>query len=256
MGVLQAILEQKRSELVTLAGKPRPEGYTPRAVDLSRAKKGRLSLIAEIKLRSPSAGPLSRHLSVAERARAYEDAGADMISVLCDERFFDGNFQHLVEARKACNLPLLCKEFVIDEAQLDLARAFGADAVLLIVRCLERSQLQRLVQQAEARQLLPLVEVYTEVEVQWALDSGARYIGVNARDLDTLEMNAERAAKILDSLPDDVVRLHLSGIREPADLKPLLASRADGALIGETLMRQDDPRTTLASLVSAARSTP
>ena len=109
-----------------------------------RRADGRLKLITEIKFRSPSAGALSTVLSVTERARAYQRAGASMISVLCDTSFFDGAFAHLAEARAACELPLLCKEFVIDESQLDAAVAYGADAVLLIVRCLSEERLNEL----------------------------------------------------------------------------------------------------------------
>jgi indole-3-glycerol phosphate synthase len=253
MGVLQTIIEHKRTELASLSQRALPQVYAPRPIELSRQVNGRLGLIAEIKLRSPSAGPLSRALTVAERARAYEAGGADMISVLCDERFFDGRYEHLSEARAACNLPLLCKEFVIDERQLDCARAYGADAVLLIVRCLSPEQTAKLIQAALARELMPLVEVYTPAEAALAVELGARCIGVNARDLDSLALDLEQAAATLQSLPDNVVRLHLSGVRAAADVTRLLGTSADGALIGETLMRQDAPEALLGSLAAAAR---
>jgi indole-3-glycerol phosphate synthase len=228
-----------------------PSAPGPRPFSLERAN-GKIKLISEIKFRSPSAGPLSTRLSVAERAQAYERGGADMVSVLCDSSFFDGAFSHLSEARAACALPLLCKEFVIDEIQLDAALAYGADAVLIIVRCVSAERLAVLVREARARQLMPFVEVATADEAALALAAGATLIGVNARDLDTLEMDAERAARVLANLPTTVTRVRLSGIATPEDVRRVTASPADAALIGETLMRQDQPEALLRSLVQAA----
>jgi indole-3-glycerol phosphate synthase len=223
-------------------------------VQLARAQNAeRLSLITEIKRRSPSAGNLSTVLSVAERAAAYERAGASMLSVLCDARFFGGDYEHLAEARAATSIPILCKEFVIDPVQLDAARAFGADAVLLIVRCLSAELTRSLIMAARERQLVPFVEVATEDELQVALDAGADLIGVNARDLDTLVMDAARAARVLTAIPAGVTRVHLSGLSKPDDVARIRASGADAALVGEALMRADDPEPLLRSLASAAR---
>jgi indole-3-glycerol phosphate synthase len=255
MGVLAEILAQKARELPALRARSLPAPPARRALALSRADNaGRLSLIAEIKRRSPSAGKLSTVLSVAQRAKAYERAGASMLSVLCDAHFFDGDYQHLVEARAATELPLLCKEFVIDESQLDAARAFGADAVLLIVRCLTPARTLELVAAARARQLVPFVEVTTEDELKVALDSGADLLGVNARDLDTLVMDAERAARVLAAIPGSRVRVHLSGLSKPEDVRRIRESGADGALVGEALMRADDPEPLLGALSAAARA--
>jgi indole-3-glycerol phosphate synthase len=212
-----------------------------------------LRLIAEIKRRAPSAGALSEVLSVAARAKAYEAAGADVISVLCDARYFGGAYEHLSEARAATKLPLLCKEFVVDEVQLDAARAFGADLVLLIVRCLTPAELTRLVAAARARGLEPLVEVHAPSEVPLALEAGARLVGVNARDLETLKLDLEQARAVLRSLPESVVKLHLSGLRTPEQVADVARTPVDAALIGECLMRQDDPTALLTSLVAAAR---
>jgi indole-3-glycerol phosphate synthase len=254
MGVINDILSQKASELPGLRSRRLPAPPPRRAVALHRAENaGRLSLIAEIKRRSPSAGKLSTALGVAERAAAYERAGASMLSVLCDERFFDGAYEHLTQARAVTSVPLLCKEFVIDLAQLDAARSFGADAVLIIVRCVTPQQTRELVAGAEARELVPLVEVTSLEELSVALDAGARVIGVNARDLDTLKMDAERATRVVAAIPDGVVRVHLSGLSKPEDLQRLRQTPADAALIGEALMRLDDPEPLLGSLVAAAR---
>jgi indole-3-glycerol phosphate synthase len=253
LGLISEILAQKHSELASLRARALPAPPARRKLALARAANaGRLSLISEIKRRSPSAGQLSTVLTIAERAAAYERAGASMLSVLCDARFFDGDYEHLQQARAATQLPLLCKEFVLDEAQLDAARAFGADAVLLIVRCLTPPECSRLIQAARARDLVPFVEVATEEELAVALDGGAELIGVNARDLDTLVMDAARAARVLAAIPDHVVKVHLSGLSKPEDIARIRQSGADAALVGEALMRADDPEPLLRSLAAAA----
>jgi indole-3-glycerol phosphate synthase len=251
--MLDRIIATKRAELAELRARTLPAPPAQRPFDLTRPPGSRLRLIAEIKRRAPSAGALSRALSVAERARAYEQAGADLISVLCDTTYFDGAYEHLPEARAASRLPLLCKEFVIDEVQLDAARAYGADLVLLIVRCLAPAELKRLIEAAHARGLECLVEVHAPAEVEPALAAGARIVGVNARDLQTMRLDSEQASRVLDSLPDGVCKIHLSGLHAPEHVRAVARSKADAALIGESLMRQDDPRPLLESLVSAAR---
>ena len=252
MGVLADILAEKAVNLRELATRKLPAPPARRPLSLTRAPGEPLRLIAEIKFRSPSAGALSGVLGVGERAAAYERAGASMVSVLCDESFFDGSFEHLAEARGACSLPLLCKEFVVDEVQLDAARAFGADAVLVIVRCISPARVAPLVRAARERELEPFVEIATEEEARLALDAGATLIGVNARDLDTLVMDAERVRRILAALPPSVVSVHLSGLTKPDAVAAVARGPAHAALIGEALMREDDPEALLRSLVSAA----
>lgn len=251
-GVLARILATKQAELPALRARRLPTSPGPRAFSLRRTD-ARLKLITEIKFRSPSAGALSTVLSVTERARAYQRGGASMISVLCDTSFFDGEYAHLAEARAACELPLLCKEFVIDESQLDAAVAYGADAVLLIVRCLSAERLKQLTQAARERKLEPFVEVVNDSESKLALDAGASLIGVNARDLDTLTMDAERAARFLAELPASVTRVHLSGIARAEDVQRVANSQADAALLGEALMREHQPEARLAELIAATR---
>lgn len=250
-GVLGQIIENKRHELAELRRKPLPPAPERRPVQLGRPAGEPLRLIAEIKRRSPSAGALSTRLGVAERARAYELGGARMLSILCDAKFFDGAYEHLGLARAATALPILCKEFVIDECQLDLARAYGADAVLLIARCLAPARLAQLAAAARERQLEVLAEVHTLDEVPVVLDAGATLVGVNARDLDTLGMNADLAQRVLGELPSGVTRLHLSGLRTEANVRAVAASGADAALLGEALMREDDPTALLQRLVAA-----
>jgi indole-3-glycerol phosphate synthase len=252
-GWLARILAAKQTEVERLRQTRLPAGPAPRPLELKRIPGGPLHLIAEIKRRSPSAGELSAALTVPERARSYERGGASLVSVLTDGEFFAGSFAQLAEARSACSLPLLCKDFVIDELQLDAARAFGADAVLLIVRCLARKRVSVLLAEARARELEPLVEVTTEQEAELALDAGARLIGVNARDLDTLVIDRERAARVLAGLPGELTAVFLSGLATPEQVGAVARTRADAALIGEALMRQADPEPLLRSLSEAAR---
>jgi len=256
VGVLERILQAKREFVRELASRSLPAAPPLRSVSLERPANAELRLIAEIKLRSPSAGALSSKLSIEERALAYERAGARMVSVLTDAPFFDGAYEHLVRARRACNLPLLCKDFVIDERQLDAARAFGADAVLLIVRCIGEAGLVHLYRAARERGLLPFVEVATEEEAHAAVGVGAELVGVNARDLDTLVMDSARAARVLALLPPSITRVHLSGLSSPDAIASIARSGIDAALIGEALMRADDPEPLLASMVAEARKHP
>lgn len=256
-GVLEKILASKRAEVARLGPPnttlPRRGGVDVRA---SLRTKNSLALILEIKKRSPSAGQLSTALSVGERGCAYARGGAAMVSVLCDAPFFGGSWDDLAEARGALDADglstsLLAKEFILDPKQLDHARACGADAVLVIVR-IAPDRVRTLVEEALKRELEPLVEVANEDELRAALDAGARVVGVNARDLDTLEMDSVRAARVLAAIPDDVVAVHLSGLRRPEDVTSLAATRADAALIGEVLMREDDPTDLLKRMKAAA----
>jgi indole-3-glycerol phosphate synthase len=217
-----------------------------------------LNLIAEVKLRSPSAGPLSRALTPAERALAYADAGVAMVSVLCDAKFFDGAWEHVSQVRGRLDetgkrLPVLAKEFVIDQRQIREARDRGADAILLIARIVSSHDLVELVARARDMGVEPLVEVTDERELDGALAAGARVIGVNARDLDSLEMDAARAARVIGAIGADSVVVHFSGVRDASDIDRIARGRADAALVGEVLMRDDDPRERLVSLVKAGK---
>jgi indole-3-glycerol phosphate synthase len=254
-GILEQILSAKRDEIAQLGRAALPTPPPRRRLKLRRAAGAPLGLMAEIKRRSPSAGPLSVKLSVAERARAYERAGACMVSVLCDRQFFAGDYTHLAEARAACSLPLLCKDFILHERQLDAARGWGADAALLIVRCLSPERLAELLQAAEQRDIAALVEVTTAEEARLALDCGAELVGVNARDLATLKVDVQQAADLLASLPETVTSVHLSGLASEDAVQQVAASSAHAALIGEALMRQDDPEPLLRRLVAAAGPT-
>jgi len=256
MNVLAAILASKRAEIAALReGAHADAPYAARAtLDVVTAlrRDGPLRLIAEVKLKSPSAGVLSRVLDAPSRAEAYARAGAAMVSVLCDAPYFDGAWAHLASARARVEVPLLAKEFVLDPLQIACARRHGADAVLVIARIVDAAKLAELVRAARAHALEPLVEIVDERELEAALTAGARVVGVNARDLDTLAIDAARTARVLAAVPRDVVALHLSGLRTPEDVAAVAASRADGALVGEILMRQDDPTELLRRFLRAA----
>jgi indole-3-glycerol phosphate synthase len=265
-GVLDDIVRAKQREVHTLKHRT---CYTriadgPRknvATSLRRAPGEPLRLIAENKRKSPSAGALSTALSTAERVVRYAASGAAMVSVLCDEEFFGGSWDDVVDARRALvgagfSTPVLAKEFVIDERQLREASACGADAVLLIARILDRKQLQVLSTHAESLGLEALVEVVNEEELAWAVAANAKIIGVNARDLDTLVMDAERAERLLAAIPEGCIPVYLSGLKGPEDVRRIAATRAHGALVGETLMREDDPRPLLGAMVEATASVP
>jgi indole-3-glycerol phosphate synthase len=266
-GVLDRIVAQKRAEIARmLAALPRVPERRPKPdllASLARRPAEPLRLLTEIKLRSPSAGHLSRALAPAERAIRYARGGAAMISVLTDGPFFGGSFDDLAACRDALDRELgdarpylLCKEFVLHPIQLDRALGAGADAVLIIVRCLQHGELPDLVRAAEERGLVPLVEVATLEELAAARAAGAKLVGVNARDLDTLKMDPARAAAVLAEIDPGTVAVHLSGLRGPDDVAQVAATRADAALIGEALMKQDDPSALLAAMVRAADPSP
>jgi len=254
MSVLDDILRATREEIRRLRAEPVDEvAHTPIDVAARLRRDGALRLIAEIKKRSPSAGPLSTAMSVGERARVYAQCGASMISVLVDRAYFEGGYEDLIEARRATDAPLLAKGFALDEVQLESARRAGADAVLLIVRILDDARLSSLVESARSRGLTPVVEVVDEHELDRALFAGAEVIGVNARDLSTLVIDKERAARVVNAVPAGRVRLWFSGVSTADEVRRLSATAIDGALIGESLMRCDDPSDLLRAMVAATR---
>jgi indole-3-glycerol phosphate synthase len=257
MSLLAEIRAQKREEITRLRKQTLPVAPERRPISLRREPGKPLGLMAEMKRRSPSAGPLALRLDVSARARAYEEAGACMLSVLTDQRWFDGDFWDLTLAREGSKLPILCKEFVLDECQLDMARSHGADAVLLIVRFIDdAARLGQLVQAALARDLEPVVEIASLDEARVAVDSGAGHVGVNARDLDDLSLDPERARRALEGLPGSVVRLHFSSLKTPDDVGRVAEGPADAALVGEALMRVDDPRELLSAMVRECGRSP
>ncbi|HCK79339.1 MAG TPA: indole-3-glycerol phosphate synthase TrpC [Actinobacteria bacterium] len=210
-----------------------------------------VSVIAEVKRRSPSKGDLSVIADPAALAEQYAAGGAQCISVLTEARRFGGSLDDLDAVRRAVEIPILRKDFIVTSYQLWEARAHGADLVLLIVAALEQSALVSLIERAESIGLTPLVEVHDVVEVHRAVDAGARIIGVNARDLRTLEVNPDTFATVAPAIPSGVLRVAESGVRDRHDVINLAAAGADAVLVGEALVTAADPRAAVAELVAA-----
>jgi indole-3-glycerol phosphate synthase len=209
-----------------------------------------VSVIAEIKRRSPSGGELRPDLSVDELASRYAHNGAAALSVLTDARYFGGGDADLLAARQTSGLPVLRKDFLLDSYQLYESRALGADAVLLIVRALDQPRLVDLLALAGELGLAALVETHSAAEVERALAAGARVVGVNNRDLDTLVTDSSLALRLRRLVPEDRVFVAESGISRPEQIAELAAAGVDAVLIGEALLRAPDPGMMLASFAS------
>jgi len=215
-------------------------------------KQNAVSIIAEVKRASPVKGVLKADLDPAEQALKYKEGGASAISVLTDEQFFKGSVDDLRAARDAARLPILRKDFVIDEYQLYEARVMLADAALLIVRILDRAQLRDYIALArEELKLATLVEVHTEKELYAALDAKAPVIGINNRDLDTFKVTLETTARLRTIIPPDTIVVSESGISKREDIVLLQAMKVDAALIGEELVKAADPAAKIRELRGA-----
>ena len=260
MTFLETILEHKGAE-VAQRKTDRPIGtllssrwYGRSTISLKAALlKASPAIIAELKKASPSRGIIRHDFRPADFARAYEAAGAAAISVLTDERFFSGSLQNLEDAREVVSIPLLRKDFVVDEYQLHEARAHGADAVLLIVAALSAPLLQSLLECAGRIGLDALVEVHTVGEVETALRAGAKLLGINNRDLHSFNVDLRTTEDILPHVPPTVTLVSESGIGSADQILRLTRSGVSAFLLGESLMRSDDPGAALADLLSSVR---
>lgn len=210
-----------------------------------------VSVIAEIKRASPSKGQLAAIPDPAQLARAYEDGGARVISVLTEERYFGGSLADLIAVRGAVDIVLLRKDFIVTSYQLWEARAYGADMALLMCSALDDSALVSLIERAESLGLTPLVEVHDEVELERAITAGARVVGINARDLKTLEIDRETFTRVAREVPSDLILVAESGVRGPRDLVAYASSGADAVLVGEAIATAADPRAAVRDLVAA-----
>lgn len=253
--VLAEIVASKRDEVATLGPRRRElaaaAAAAPPARDFLGALVGpTLGVIAEIKRRSPSKGALAPDLDPAALARAYAAGDASCLSVLTDGPYFGGGPADLVAARGAVDLPVLRKDFTVDPVQIDEARALGADAVLLIVAALDDGALADLHAHAVDRGLAVLVEVHDEAELDRALALRPHLIGVNARDLSSFAEDLGTGERMIDRIPAGVVAVAESAIRAPADAARMAAAGFDAVLVGEALVRSDDP----GGLVQAFRS--
>ncbi|HWS36617.1 MAG TPA: indole-3-glycerol phosphate synthase TrpC [Actinoplanes sp.] len=224
----------------------------PPAIDAYAAlRKPGVAVIAEVKRASPSKGAIADIPDPAELAREYEAGGARCISVLTEGRWFGGSLADLAAVRASVKIPVLRKDFVVSSYQIHEARAHGADMVLLIVAALEQNVLVGLLERIESLGMTALVEVHNEEEADRALEANAKVIGVNARDLRTLEVDRAVFERIAPGLPQNVVKIAESGVRGPHDLIRYASAGADAVLVGEGLVTQKSPRDAVAELVNA-----
>ena len=258
VNVLEEIIEGVRADLaarqaVTSLDDLKARARTqPSAKDGVRALRGEgVAVIAEVKRSSPSKGALASITDPAGLAGDYELGGASVISVLTEQRRFGGSLQDLKDVRARVDIPVLRKDFIVSSYQLWEARAYGADLALLIVAALEQDALVSLIERAESIGLTPLIEVHDEREIERAVDAGAKIIGVNARDLKTLQVDRDTFTRLAPHVPDSIVKVAESGVRNPHDLIAYANAGADAVLVGESLVTGRDPRSCVADLVAA-----
>jgi indole-3-glycerol phosphate synthase len=260
VSVLDDILEGVRSDLAQrqqeapLSQLKEAAQRAPSPRDVRAALGGdEVSVIAEVKRASPSKGALAAIADPASLAADYEAGGARVISVLTEQRRFGGSLADLAAVRDMVQVPVLRKDFVVSSYQLWEARAYGADLVLLIVAALDQNALVSLVERAQSIGLVPLVEVHTGTELDRALAAGASVIGINARNLATLEVDRTVFASLAPRIPAGIIKIAESGVRGPHDLLAYAAAGADAVLVGESLVTHKDPRTSVADLVTAGQ---
>ncbi|BAH34062.1 indole-3-glycerol-phosphate synthase [Rhodococcus erythropolis PR4] len=258
MTVLDSILDGVRADVAAreavldFAAVKAAAAAAPPALDAAAALlESSIGVIAEVKRASPSKGALADIADPAELAAAYQAGGARIISVLTEERRFHGSLADLDAVRKAVTIPVLRKDFIVGPYQIHEARAHGADVILLIVAALEQQALASLIDRTESLGMTALVEVHTEEEANRALEAGAKVIGVNARNLKTLEVDKNTFGRIAPGLPTETIKIAESGVRGTADLLAYAGAGADAVLVGEGLVTSGDPRKAVADLVNA-----
>jgi indole-3-glycerol phosphate synthase len=258
VSVLDDILEGVRADLaarqqqIPLDRVKEMAARAPAPRDVKAAFAGpEVSVIAEVKRASPSKGAMAAIADPAALASDYEAGGAAVISVLTEQRKFGGSLEDLAAVRGAVSVPVLRKDFILSSYQLWEARAHGADLILLIVTALEQNALVSLVERAVSIGLVPLVEVHTQEELDRAIDAGATVLGINARNLATLEVDRAVFAQLAPHVPQGVIKIAESGVRGPHDLLAYAAAGADAVLVGESLVTGKDPRSAVADLVTA-----
>jgi len=245
--ILKQICEAKREEIRALESRGEAallqmveRQGAPRGFRAALAASDRVSLIAEVKRASPSAGTIREDLDAALAAREYARGGARCISVLTDRRFFGGSLDDMSFARDAVALPVLRKDFILSELQVLEARAWGADCMLLIVAALEAEALRSLLELRRELRMDALVEVHDEAELAAALEAGADLVGINNRNLRTFDVDLAVSERLAATVPDGIVKVSESGIRSRTDVARLKSCGIDAVLVGEHLMRQDD----------------
>lgn len=214
-------------------------------------RNSKLGIIAEHKRRSPSKAVINQNLNVADVAQGYANAGAKGMSVLTDGKYFGGSLDDLLLARAAVSIPLLRKEFIIDEYQLLEAKAHGADVILLIAAILERPEIEKLSQLAKSLGLDVLLEVHNAEELQKSLMPSLDMLGVNNRNLKTFEVSLDTSRNLASQIPDDFVKVSESGISDPKAIQDLGQYGYQGFLIGENFMKTDDPGASASTFLAA-----
>lgn len=216
----------------------------------SKIESGQPGIIAEIKKASPSKGVIRADFQPAEIAQSYQRAGAACLSVLTDIDFFQGSDAYLQQARAACTLPVIRKDFFIDPYQVYEARSLGADCILLIAACLSDEQMSELNGLADNLDMDVLIEVHSAIELERALPLNSRLIGINNRDLRSFETNLDTTLELMQQIPDDRIVVTESGIHTPEDVARMRNNKVNAFLVGEAFMRADDPGAKLAELFS------
>ncbi|GHH98346.1 indole-3-glycerol phosphate synthase TrpC [Neobacillus kokaensis] len=247
--ILDQIIEQKRKEVKLLRENrnviPEPH-FKKRSLIEKLEKADEIAIIAEFKRASPSKGTINNSVKPAEQAAIYEKNGASAISVLTDQTFFKGSFSDLIAVREAVELPILCKDFIIDPLQIDQASGCGADLVLLIVAALNEEELQALYQYAKNNGLEVLMEVHNQAELEIALRTGAKLIGVNNRDLKTFHVSLEVTEKLAAMVKSSgAFLISESGLHHIQDVERVRNSGANGILVGEAFMKSSSLGKTL-----------
>ena len=212
---------------------------------------GRIGLIAEIKFASPSAGVIREKMDPCAIGRIYEDAGAAAVSLLTDNRFFGGDLDELPRLKKAVSLPILRKDFIIDEIQVRESLLYGADAILLIARILSREQLKELLVLCKELGLAPLTEVHDPHDLEKAIDCGAEIIGINNRNLDTFEVDLQTTLDLAPRVPEKCIIVSESGIFDKEDIRWLRRSGIQAVLVGTSIMKSKDMARKIKELVDA-----
>lgn len=239
-------LEQLKS--IVLEGKQTAQNGREAFVFERALKKSRMAFICEVKKASPSKGIIAPDFPYAQIAEEYEAAGADAVSVLTEPEYFKGSDAYLEEISRSVDIPVLRKDFTIDEYQIYEAKHIGADAILLICALLDTDTLRKYIGLCDSLGLSALVEAHTKEEAVSAVNAGARVIGVNNRDLKTFEVDIRTCINLRDTVPDNIIYVAESGIRTREDMIRLEHAGVDAVLIGETLMRSSDRRGMLAYL--------
>jgi indole-3-glycerol phosphate synthase len=255
---LLEILEEKKQEV---AGLKRNGIRLPGPTDIpgirnfkaAISKPGRINLIAEIKFASPSAGTIREKSDPIKIGRIYERAGAAAISLLTDQKFFNGHLENLPGLKKAVNLPILRKDFIIDEIQIRESLVWGADAVLLIVRILSDAQLKELLHICHENNLSALVEIHDREDLEKAFDSKAEIIGINNRDLDTFEIDLQTTRNLAAQIPEGHIVVGESGLHTPKDIKGLKGIKINAVLVGSSLMSSDDIESKTREIIEAGK---